>query len=268
MIRFISFGSGSSGNCYYLDAEGYGVVIDMGLGRRYIKKAFHDYGLKLAGVQAIIVTHDHTDHVKSVGAFSTEFHLPVYASSKVHQGISRNRFMNKKVEAEHVKLLEAGEQLELGPFIITSFAVPHDSAGNNGYFIEQKGGPSFMLATDVGTVTEEMLQFMQRANYVVFESNYDPVMLQNGPYPEYLKQRIRGGNGHLSNHQAAEVLSQYLNERTRCVWLCHLSEENNHPELARITVEKAIRERTDLFDKGLRLEVLRRKVPSGIYNLE
>lgn len=268
MIRFLSLGSGSSGNGYYLEADGYAIMIDFGLGRRYVKKALHDFGLTLASIHAIVVTHDHTDHVKSVGAFATEFHLPVYASSMVHMGISRNRFMSKKVPPEQVRLLEAGETIQLGPFSITSFHVPHDSAGNNGYFIAQEGGPTFLLMTDVGHFTDEMLAFVPQADYMVVEANYDPAMLQNGPYPEYLKQRITSGRGHLSNRQTAEVLATHLTERTRRVWLCHLSEENNHPELARITVENTIRQQTQLFEKGLQLEVLRRKVPTGIYELK
>lgn len=268
MIKFICFGSGSSGNSYYLCAEDYGIIIDLGLGRRQIKKVFHDYGLTIPNIKAILVTHDHTDHVKSVGALSSEFHIPVFASSQVHSGISRNSFITKKIRSEEVRFLEPESPIQLGPFKITSFKVPHDSAGNNGFFIEQINGPSFCLATDIGHLTDEIIQFASQANYLVIEANYDTTMLKNGPYPEYLKRRIESNTGHLSNTEIAESLSKNLTEKTKRVWLCHLSEENNHPELARITVESAIKKTTDLLEKGLKLEVLRRKVPSGFYELE
>ncbi len=263
----MSFGSGSSGNGYLIQSDGYGLFIDLGLGLRTLKKHFRDYGQNFASVRGVLVTHDHTDHVKSVGALSCEFKLPVYAIQPVHEGMARNYFMKKKVDPSLVRVLQIGQEEEIGPFRVTPFAVPHDSSGNVGYFITC-GGVRFCLITDAGAATDEMRTFLRRATHVVMEANYDDAMLATGPYPLYLQERIRGGKGHMSNALSAQLLAECLSEDTRRVWLCHLSEENNHPELARKTIESALWNAGFLFGKGhLELEVLKRKVPSDVYEL-
>lgn len=267
MLKFISFGSGSSGNCYYLNAEGYGFIIDLGIGLRTLKRHFRDFGLKLAQINGILVTHDHTDHVKGVGALSTEFHLPVYTSQEVHDGMARNHFMSKKVQADEIRVLPPHETFELGPFRITPFPVPHDSAGNNGFFIEY-GDLTFCLATDVGHITPEIGSYLQRAKYLVIEANYDATMLEKGRYPVYLRKRIMSPNGHLCNDETGIALAQYLDGTTRRIWLCHLSEENNHPELARKTIESLLEEAGKPVGENLQLDILRRKVPTGLFELE
>lgn len=267
MIKFICFGSGSSGNCYYLNADGYGILIDFGIGTRTFKKYMRDYGLSFGQVNAILVTHDHTDHIKSVGTFSGEFHLPVFATQAVHQGMQRNHFMYKKVTEENKRFIVEGTLFETGPFQVVPFAVPHDSSANCGYFITCGDGPSFCLITDAGCFTEEMTPFIARANYLVIEANYDAMMLETGPYPPYLKRRIKGGRGHMDNADTASVLAGHLTEAARRVWLCHLSEENNHPELARKTVETALAGAGFNLGTDLFLEVLKRKVPSQLYDL-
>lgn len=267
MIKFICFGSGSSGNCYYLSAGGYGIIIDFGIGTRTFKKYMRDYGLSFGQVNAVLVTHDHTDHIKSVGSFSEEFHLPVFATETVHEGMQRNHFMYKKVKEEYKRYVKAGVPFEAGPFRITPFPVPHDSSANLGYFITCDGGPSFCLITDAGSFTEEMTAFVARANYLVIEANYDAMMLETGPYPPYLKKRIKGGRGHMDNVETARILAENLTPETRRVWLCHLSEENNHPELARKTVETALVDAGFNLGTDVVLEVLKRKVPSPLYEL-
>ena len=267
MLKFICFGSGSSGNCYYLNAEGYGIIIDMGIGIRGMKKHFRDYGLSMAQINSILVTHDHTDHVKSVGALSNEFHVPVYTSKEVHDGMVRNNFMTKKIRQEEKHIIDHNLPVEIGPFQVTAFQVPHDSSGNNGYFI-QYGDVTFCLATDVGHLTPEIEDYISHAKYVVLEANYDATMLETGPYPQYLKRRISGPAGHLCNDETARGLAENLSKDAKQIWLCHLSEENNHPELARKTVGNALVEAGFPVGEGLKLEVLKRKVPSGIYILD
>ena len=267
MLKFISFGSGSSGNCYYLNSEGYGIIIDMGIGLRGMKKYFRDFGLNMSQINSILVTHDHTDHVKSVGALSSEFHIPVYTSQEVHDGMGRNCFMTKKVRPEDKHVVNPGEPFQLGPFKITSFPVPHDSSGNNGYFIEF-GNSSFCLATDIGHLTPEIESYLEKSKYIVIEANYDAMMLEQGPYPQYLKKRIMGPAGHLCNDETAKGLAEHLSPETQRIWLCHLSEENNHPELARKTIETALINAGHAVGETLTVEVLKRKVPSGIYELE
>lgn len=266
MLKFISFGSGSSGNCYYLSTEKDGLLIDIGVGMRSLKKRFQEYGLSLHNIHHVLITHDHADHIKSVGSISGDYHLPVYATEKVHKGITGNYCIHRNIQSEYVRYIEKGETVQLGDFKVTSFDVPHDSSENVGYQIECEG-IVFCLMTDVGHVTEEMLQYISTANYLILEANYDEEMLRTGNYPPHLKVRIEGPSGHLSNKCCGEALVSAATPALRHVWLCHLSEENNHPELARKTVEQVLRSHGIIVGADFQLDVLKRKVPSGICEL-
>lgn len=266
MFKFISFGSGSSGNCYYICTENGGIMIDVGLGLRTIKKYFHEYGISVGDLHDIIITHDHADHIKSVGTLSRKLQIPVYATSLVHTGIDHNYSVRCKVDKENRKTIEKGRTFELDGMRITPFGVPHDSSDNVGYRIEHDG-VVFCLMTDVGHITEEMEQMIQQANYLVIEANYDDLMLEAGPYPRYLKDRIKSGNGHLSNAKCADGIIENYTPALRHVWLCHLSEENNHPELVRKNISQALLDNGIDVDATLKLDVLRRRVPDGFYDL-
>ncbi|MCI6491287.1 MAG: MBL fold metallo-hydrolase [Prevotella sp.] len=266
MLRFISLGSGSSGNCYYLQTADDALLIDAGVGLRTLKKHLHNYGLRLDSVKHILITHDHADHVKSVGIISSEYNIPVYAINEVHNGIYRNYCVPRKIPADNVRHISKGEKIRLGDFIVTPFAVPHDSSGNVGYRIEAEG-VTFCLMTDVGHVTEEMQDYIAEANYLVIEANYDVEMLKNGPYPQHLKVRIDGPTGHLSNVACGEAIANYATTCLKRVWLCHLSEENNHPVLALKTVEQTLRSYGIIIGKDFIVEDLKRKSPSELYEL-
>ena len=266
MLKFVSFGSGSSGNCYFLGTATDGLLVDIGVGIRALRKYSKDYGIHLNTVKHILVTHDHADHIKSVGAFSFDFHVPVYATAKVHAGIDRNYCVQRKVDDDMKHELTPGQTLQIGQFMVTPFAVPHDASENVGYQIEVEG-VTFVIITDVGSVTEEVRQRIANANYLIIEANHDVEMLTNGPYPAYLKQRILSPSGHLSNAECGHAIAENMTEKLRHVWLCHLSEENNHPELARKTVETILRSYGIIPGKDIQLEVLKRKIPSEVYDL-
>ncbi len=266
MLRFISIGSGSSGNCYYLQTADDAMLIDAGVGVRTLKKHLHEYGIRLDSVNRILITHDHADHIKAVGVISTEYNTPVYATREVHVGISRNYCVPKKVPGDNARVIERGASVKLGDFTVTPFAVPHDSSGNVGYKIEAEG-VTFCLMTDIGHVTEDMQEYIGEANYLVIEANYDEEMLKTGPYPQHLKVRIDGLTGHLSNRACGEALANYATSELKRVWLCHLSEENNHPVLAQKTVEQTLRSYGIIAGKDFGLEVLKRKSPSDLCDL-
>lgn len=267
MLNFISFGSGSSGNCYYLYTDTDSILIDTGIGIRTLKKYFHDYGLKLSDVKYIMVTHDHADHVKSVGKISSEYDIPVYATDKVHEGITRNYCVRKKIPSGNIRIMHKGDTLNLGSFRVTSFGVPHDSNDNVGYKVECEN-IIFCLMTDVGHVTEEMAGYIKESNYLVIEANHDEEMLLTGTYPEYLKKRVSGPIGHLCNKDCAVAIAENATPDLRHVWLCHLSQENNHPELARKTIEMILGSYGIVAGHDFLLEVLKRKTPSEIYELK
>lgn len=266
MLNFITFGSGSSGNCYYLYTEEESLMIDVGVGSRSLKKYFKEYGLRLDKIDNILITHDHADHVKSVGSISKDFGVPVYTTHRVHVGIEKNYCVRCKISQERIKVIEPGETLSLGSFEVTSFTVPHDSTDNVGYRIKYQD-VTFCIITDAGHITEEMAEYISEANYLVIEANHDEEMLFSGPYPQHLKDRIVSQTGHLSNKDCGEALSQYASPNMKHVWLCHLSEENNHPELARKTIEHVLRSYGIIPGKDFMLDVLRRKTPSEVYHL-
>lgn len=266
MLNFMSLGSGSSGNCYLLCSEAGGFLIDAGIGIRTIKKQLRASGLSLDIVKAVFVTHDHADHIKAVGNLANDCNIPVYATQPVHEGINKNYCVTTKLTAEHIRYIEKEETIRFCDFEITPFEVPHDSSDNVGYTV-RKGDVTFCLITDIGHVTDIIARQVQQANYLVLESNHDEDMLKMGPYPAYLKGRISGGRGHLCNREAGRLLAENASEALRRVWLCHLSEENNHPELARKTVDAVLRSYGIIAGKDFGLEVLKRKIPSPLYEL-
>ena len=266
MLKFISFGSGSSGNCYYLFSETDGIIIDVGIGLRTLKKYFREYGLSLSSVKNILVTHDHADHVKSVGSLANEFKLPVYATEKVHDGIVHNYCVQKKIDRTLVRNIVKGQVYSIGAFKVVPFAVPHDSSDNVGYRIEYNGC-ALCIITDAGCVTDEMKGYVSDAKCIVVEANYDEEMLEAGRYPLYLKKRILSSSGHLSNAECARFLAENVTDSLKLICLCHLSEENNHPELARKTVEAVLADVGVAVGRDVELEVLKRRLPTGIFDL-
>lgn len=271
MLHFISFGSGSSGNCSYLFTEHEGLIIDVGVGIRALKKHFKNYGLKLSDIHNILITHDHSDHIRSVGSLSNEFHLPVYTTELVHKGIRKSWCVRHKLEPQQVKKVEKGQTIQVGAFTVTPFGVPHDSMDNVGYCIECEG-VTFVLMTDIGHLTDEMKPYIARANYLVIEADYEREKLINGSYEQTLKDRIMSPSGHQSNEECARAIAENATPALRHVWLCHLSDENNHPVLAEKTVKMVLGEygikAGNEEGADFKLDVLKRNTPSGIFDLD
>ena len=277
MIKFLTLGSGSSGNCYYLKTERSSILIDAGIPVRTTKKILRQYGFSLEQVDGVFITHDHADHIKAVGNLANDLGKLIYATENVHIGINNNYCTTSKVTEPSRRYIYKGETCQLGDFQITPFEVSHDSSDCVGYRI-QVDDIVFCLATDVGEVTPAVAEAIGEANYLVLEANHDEEMLQQGPYPNYLKGRIRSSRGHLSNRQCADALITYGSPNLRHVWLCHLSEENNHPELARKTVEAVLRSYGIVVGNGnpdeeggkadFQLTILNRQTPTGVFELK
>ena len=264
-IQFASLASGSSGNCYYLGNEHTSILIDAGLGIRIIKKRFSEFGLKMETLKAILVTHEHADHAKAVGCLGEKHHIPIYATRLVYAGMERNPCL-RGLGKSCLRTIEKEVPFVVGDFRIIPFGVPHDSCDNVGYFIEC-GNTTFCLATDVGHLTETIVTYLCKADNLVLESNYDETMLRMGPYPARLKERILSPNGHLSNKEVAEFLANHYSPQWKYVWLCHLSKDNNHPELAYKTVETRLRTIGLKVGEDLQVIPLRRNLPTGVFYL-
>ena len=265
-MKFVSLGSGSSGNSYYLSTGNTSILVDAGLNIRTLKRHMHNLELDIENLDLVLITHDHADHIKAVGNLANELNKPIFATEPVHMGINRNYCVTTQLTEEHIRYIAKVMTIQVGDFMVTPFDVPHDSSDCVGYRIEADD-ITFCLITDVGHVTPTIEEEVSRANYLVLEANHDLNMLMMGPYPAYLKGRIRSGRGHLSNVDSARLIAEHGTPKLKHVWLCHLSEENNHPELARKTVEGVLREYGIIPGVDFKLDILKRKVPSQIYEL-
>jgi phosphoribosyl 1,2-cyclic phosphodiesterase len=273
MLRFLSLCSGSSGNCYYLGTEQYAILIDSGIGGRSIRKVLKENNLLDIPIRALLITHDHTDHIRGASMVSSMMDCPVYTTKEVHEGMDHNYGLQKKVEPINRRYLTRYEpfQLPTTQFFVTPFKVLHDSYDNVGYYIEWREGEEvvrFCLVTDCGKVTEEVLKYTRQADHLVIESNHDVEMLENGSYPHYLKLRVRGEGGHLSNDECADVLKQVSPQELKHVFLCHLSADNNTPDKAFQTASRAIREKGGIVGvDGVTLVSLPRTEATLVYQL-
>ncbi len=238
--------TGSSGNSYYLGDSECGFLVDVGIPFRTIRKRMEQIGVPMTRIKAVLVTHDHFDHVRSVGYFSEKQHIPIYATEASHIGINTNYGITEKVSPWNQKMLTRGEPLVIGNFSITPFTIPHDSKDNNGFFIKH-GDVRFTLATDIGCVTDDLRNYISISDYLVIEADFDEEKLLNGPYHPKLKVRIMGEGGHLSNRQAAEVVAQHASPFLKKVFLCHLSKTNNEEALAQTTVQSALKTDTEVI---------------------
>lgn len=263
-FSFFSLSSGSCGNCYYLGNSHYGILIDVGLGPRVIKKRLAEHGVELSSIMAILITHDHYDHIKSVGQLGGKMHIPIYTTREVHRGIRNNPMIHHNLDGA-LKYIEKGKSFKIEDFNIIPFHVPHDSSDNVGYYFEF-GGQKLTLATDVGNITEEIAHYMTKANHLIIESNYDEELLKNGSYPAYLKQRITCGTGHLSNRQTADFLANNFSSQFRNIWLCHLSGDNNNPDLAYNTISETLTKSGVTIGQDVELHVLGRNILSAKIN--
>lgn len=266
MLKFLCLGSGSSGNCYYLSYNNNAILIDAGLGIRTIKRVLKDNNLPFNSIRAVFVTHDHADHIKSVGVLGEKYNIPIYTTQLVHQGIRKSYCVTEKLTANHICFIEKEESLPFHSFAITAFEVPHDGTDNVGYCIECDN-KTICFLTDLGHITEIAAKYIERANYLILEANYEEEMLKNGPYPKYLKDRIASPNGHMGNHDTAHFLAEHLQEHLKHVWLCHLSKDNNHPELAFKAVEMEMHDHGIIIGKDLEVTPLKRTTPSNLYEL-
>lgn len=239
VLRYISLGSGSSGNSCYLGTDKGGILIDAGVREDIITELLEKNGLSIKNVKALLLTHDHSDHVKSAYTIlRNNRHIRLYCTNRVIDGILRRHSISKRIKEYHNPIFKE-IPFKVLDFEITAFEVPHDGSDNMGFSISYNGR-NFVLATDMGEVQPRARYYMERANYLVIEANYDLEMLLNGRYPEYLKARIQTERGHMDNVATAAFLQEIINPRLKYIFLCHLSKDNNTPSKALKAVRDAI----------------------------
>lgn len=264
-LIFRSFASGSSGNCYYLGTSSWGILIDAGISARTIQKNLREMGLDYANIMGVLITHDHADHIRAVGTLGERIHLPIYSTRAIHDGIDRNYGVREKLRTSQ-RYIEKGEEWELNGMKINTFGISHDSTECIGYvidFMEQR----FMIATDCGYPNLTMESYINSANHIVIEANHDEALLLNGPYPTYLKERILSPKGHQSNNTCGNLLAKNWHSDMRNVFLCHLSHENNDPNVAMETIKELLLDEGIMPGEDLFIVPLERQKPSPVYVL-
>jgi len=238
-LLFLCFGSGSSGNSYYIGTKQSGILIDAGVSARTIHKYLRSVGLDFGNVLGVFVTHDHADHIRSVGTLGERAHIPIYTTPLIHEGIDRNYGLREKLRTSR-RYIEKGVPFSFNGMEIDTFGINHDSTDCLGYKIRTQG-QCFVLITDCGEPNAEIEQAIREANHLVIEANHDEHLLMIGNYPTYLKQRILSPKGHQSNQTCAELIERNYHSGLRNVFLCHLSLENNMPNVAYQTVADEMR---------------------------
>ncbi len=233
-MRLCSIASGSSGNCIYVGGETAHVLVDAGISGKRIECGLQSIDMSMRDMDGILVTHEHYDHVKGLGVLARRYKLPIYATKGTIAAICAMSQVGKLPEGIFREISEDADfwiqDLQIRPFTIS-----HDAAQPVGYRL-QCGSQSVGIATDLGTFNDYIVENLRRVNALLLEANHDVRMLQAGGYPYYLKCRILGDRGHLSNENAGRLLCRLLHDQLKAVLLGHLSQENNMEELAYQTV--------------------------------
>lgn len=236
MARFATLYSGSSGNASVVEEDGKFLLIDMGASCKATCCALQMLGLDINNLQAILVTHEHSDHIKGLKVFLKKHPVQLFASLPTIDAL-----WHMGAVPEETELVAVNNRLDnIAGFTIEGFSTSHDAAGSCGFRIKTPQNAQMAFATDLGVVTVDVFQKLQQASLVALEANYDTQMLRTGPYPAILKQRVASQRGHLSNEMSASTIAALVAEGCRSVTLCHLSEENNTPQLALRTVQGAL----------------------------
>lgn len=232
MSLFItSLNSGSNGNCYYVGNDKEAILVDAGISCREIEKRLLKLNLAISKIKAVFISHEHSDHIKGVQVLARKHRLPVYITS------STLKSGGLQIEEELVLEFRAYQKIHVGNLVVTAFPKFHDASDPHS-FIVSGGGINVGVLTDIGSVCKHVSENFSKCHAVFLEANYDEAMLEEGNYPYFLKSRIRGGHGHLSNNQALQLFINHKAPFLSHVLLSHLSKDNNSPQLAQQLFEQ------------------------------
>lgn len=256
MNRFVSLISGSSGNATFISDGKTNILIDCGMSGAKLKEALHAIDVLPESLDALLITHEHSDHTKGAGVISRRYNLPVYATIGTHAGMDIGN-----IDDKNIHFVKEDEETEIGTIAVTPFAIPHDAQQPVG-FTMQIGGEKYSLATDIGKMTNNILEHIIGSKKIILESNHDIEMLRYGSYPFPLKQRILSDKGHLSNEMASKTALYLVQNGTEHIALGHLSEENNRPEIAMLETYNMLTQSGVDVGKDMVLQVAHRYKPT------
>ena len=260
MAKFCSLYSSSSGNCTYIGTSQGGILVDVGISAKRAADALCGIGVDPSQVAAIFITHEHADHINGVRVFAKKFGVPVYASAGTLSGMQELGALDPKIKTEVIP----ASGIEAAGIFVRPFVTPHDSRESCGYTVELPHGQKAAIATDIGKITPEIEAALHKCELVMLESNHDISMLQAGPYPYYLKRRILSDVGHLSNESCAEQAKKLIKSGTTRLFLGHLSDENNFPDLAFQTTLSALSEVGAVNGRDYILQVNKKENADGV----
>lgn len=262
MLKCCSLYSGSTGNSFFVQTEDTKLLIDAGVSCKKIENALNSFNVSLQDIDAVLITHEHIDHTKSIGMLSYKYNIPIYANPKTWKVLLSN---NTKLQNSNIILFNNNELFELNDLKIFPFSTPHDAVDPCGFNIF-KDKKKISIATDLGHVSEDVLKCLENSSLVMLESNYDSDVLQYSSYPYLLKKRISGPNGHLENCTTGKTIAHLINSGLENAMLIHLSKENNFPELAYKTVLEELRKQ-NYMENSISLSVAPRDLPSNLFQV-
>ena len=237
-MRLASIASGSSGNCIYIGSENHHLLIDAGIPGKRVTEGVQALDVKPEELEGVLITHEHSDHIKGLGVIARKYGLPIYGTAATLDYIQQCSSLGKIPEGL-LHSIEKEKDFNLGDLTVHPFAISHDAADPVAYRISC-GDKKTAVITDLGEYDDRIVSELRNLDAVLVEANHDIRMLQVGPYPYPLKQRILGGFGHLCNEAAGQLLNTILHDDMKAVFLGHLSKENNYPDLALETVKMEI----------------------------
>lgn len=265
-MQLYSIASGSSGNCIYVGSQNAGVLVDVGISMKRVREGLALEGLSLENMDAILITHEHMDHINGLGPILRKVPIPVYATKQTIDAIWNKGNMNR-IDLGLFHEINPEEEFQISDMKIMPISVSHDAANPVCYAIESNQ-KKVGIATDTGCYTERMIEYLKGCHTLLLEANHDINLLQVGSYPYALKMRVLSDKGHLSNDASARFLQELLHPKLQYILLGHLSEENNFPELAFRTVEYEL-EQNEVWKKlNTELLVAHRKEPTKLLTIK
>ncbi|MBQ3079920.1 MAG: MBL fold metallo-hydrolase [Clostridia bacterium] len=263
-LLFSPLFSGSGGNAVYVGCEESGILIDAGVSCARVVNELEKIGVSPTSLKALLITHEHSDHIAGAGILSRKFDLPIYATEGTWRGMEEKV---GQIQPKNMRLVDPRIDFFVDGMNIMPFPIPHDAMEPCGYSISL-GGIKASVATDLGCIRDGWMNAVEGSDILLLESNYDPDMLKAGKYPYSLKTRILGRKGHLSNDDAGAACVKLVGKNVKNIILGHLSKENNFPELAMETASLALREAGVEIGRDMTLSIARRDGFSGLYSLK
>lgn len=254
-MEFVALASGSKGNCTYIGTKNTKILIDVGMSGKAIINNMDKSGINPEEITAIFITHEHSDHIKGAGIFSRKFDVPIYATEKTWVEIAPKI---GKIAQSNKQIVYRNESCLINELSITPFSIPHDAVDPMGYCVMREDD-KITIVTDLGHIPNKIIPYLLNCDIILMEANHDEYMLENGSYPYDLKRRILSRVGHLSNIATGEFLSKVVTKRLRYIFLGHLSDDNNTPDLAYDTIERILLENGISIGEDLELIVAKQE---------